>query len=309
VREISAINCILSRCCYLLCYADLQIQVLSCETLLSGFRSLGKVGFFRKKLRGESASNPLLPAIAEFWPSIIARLRSASTALVSVNRLSRSDLSIRHTMATDQERGPSKASLEVLLSKLLLIVSELCSSSDGFFVDRFENDAFPIIAKLMQDILPKDSSSMVLPGHPATFAEQKHSLVLPILHCFKCSYESSCRYGLAGLIPSAGTMIFPLLSFGGPIGDVAMAAVKVMLAVDCGALWRGIHTLSKRSFPCNPIGSGSMMTTNGEQSSSKAVTAVAILSSNCRVKDCDFTLSQKAGELLDFIEVLPEQQI
>lgn len=47
-HEIGAINCILSRCCYLLCNADLQIQVMCCDTILSGFQSLGKVGAFRK---------------------------------------------------------------------------------------------------------------------------------------------------------------------------------------------------------------------------------------------------------------------
>jgi len=44
MQEVSSINSILSRCCYLLCYADLQVQVLCCGTILSGFQSLGKIG-------------------------------------------------------------------------------------------------------------------------------------------------------------------------------------------------------------------------------------------------------------------------
>ena len=46
--EIDAVNSILFRCCYLLCYPDLQVQVQCCETILYGFQSLGKVGSFRK---------------------------------------------------------------------------------------------------------------------------------------------------------------------------------------------------------------------------------------------------------------------
>jgi hypothetical protein len=104
VHEIASINTILARCCYLLCYSDIQTQVLCCETIMAGFHSLGMVGTIRKQIHGEFAvSNPLLPAIAEFWPSILARLRSASMSLTSVTRLSRSDLSICHVMdSTDQ---------------------------------------------------------------------------------------------------------------------------------------------------------------------------------------------------------------
>ena len=82
-------------------------------------------------------------------------------------------------MATNQEEGPSKASFKVLISKLILIVSELCCGSDGVFVDRLENDVYPTISKLMQDILPKDSSHSIMdffPGHqppPLLFANKE----------------------------------------------------------------------------------------------------------------------------------------
>ena len=100
-------------------------------------------------------------------------------------------------MATDQEEGPLKASLEVLLSKLILIILELCCGSNGFFVDRFENDVYPVIDKLMQAILPKDGNRIMdfFPGcQPSSslFAKQKHSLLLPILHFLRCNFESSC---------------------------------------------------------------------------------------------------------------------
>ena len=294
LQEISSINSTLSRCCYLLCYDDLRIQVVCCETILSGFQSLGKIGLFRRKSKGDAANNPLLPAIGEFWPSIKARLQSASRSLVSVNTLSRSDLSLRHTMATDQDQGPSRTGLEVLISKLLLIISELCTSSDGFFTDRYQNDVYPIITKLTHDILPRDINSM-----GALSKQKQTNLILPILSSFKSTFESSCRYGLASLIPSAGTMLFPLLSREDEIGDEAINTLKIMLNVDSDSLWRGLHTLSRRPFPVNPI-------SGRQQAISISGTPTLTVS---KKRDCDLILAQKACELLDYIEHLPEQEI
>ena len=145
------------------------------------------------------------------------------------------------------------------------------------------------------------------PSRSAVFGcDRKNSLLLPILHCFECSFESSCRYGLAGLIPSAGTMLFPLLSFRGPIGDGAVAAVKAMLRVDCDALWRGLHALSGRPFPRSPLMLASTM--SDAESSSKVFSVVSV-SCNHGMKDNECTLSRKAGELLDFIDELPEQPL
>ncbi|KAL9188081.1 hypothetical protein ACHAXT_006459 [Thalassiosira profunda] len=291
-NEIKATNSILKRCCYLLGYGDLRIQTICCDTILCGFQALGKVGSFRRTALGVSASNPLLPSIAEFWPSIVAQLRTASASLESVNRISRSDLTLRHAMAADQERGPSKAGLEHLIAQLLRIVSELCASSDGFFVDRFENDAFPVLAGLVQDCHSSDVQSR---SHSA--AQQKHTLLLSILECFQRTFESSCGSGLAHLVPAAGTMLFPLLAYGDPVGEAALAAVKAMLTVDSDSLWHGLHKLSPFPFPCNPLGSN-----KGVSPCSKSIVAVA---GDRR----DRTLSQRAGELLDFAERLPEQSV
>lgn len=295
LQEISSINSILSRCCYLLCYDDLRIQVVCCETILSGLQSLGKIGIYRRQSKGEAANNPLLPAIGEFWPSIKARLQSASRSLVSVNTLSRSDLSLRHTMATDQDQGPSRTGLEVLISKLLLIISGLCISSDGFFTDRYQNDVYPIITKLMHDILPRNINGM------GPLSKQKQTnLILPILRFIKSTFESSCRYGLASLIPSVGTMLFPLLSCEDEIGDEAINTLKIMLNVDSDSLWRGLHTLSREQFPVNPIsGKKQMISISGRL---RTLTV-------SKKRDCDVVLVQKASELLDYIENLPEQEI
>jgi hypothetical protein len=305
-NEIDSINIILSQCCYLLCYADIQIQVLCCETILSGFQSLGKVGSLRRKMHGESASNPLLPAIAEFWPSVVARLRSASFSLSTANKLSRSELSIRHIIASDQEQGPSRAKEEILTSNLLSIVSELCLSSDGFFADRFENDVYPIIAALMSDLLSVNIDGTGRTDQPSSFITQKQSLLLSIIRCLKCTFESGCQHGLAGLISNVGAMLFPWLEVGGPVGDETMVALTAMLKADGDALWRGLHVLSRRSFPCNPIPSSPSSTSCALMPSSKPVSPFTL---SCSYGDGNGLLTKRACELLEILKGYPEQQL
>ena len=305
MKEVNAINTILSRCCYLLCYSNLPIQVICCETIHFGFRALGKIGSLQTKLHGESAINPLFRSIAEFWPSIIARLRSVSANLASMNILSRSDLSVRNIMATDQAHDySSHAGLEVLMSKLLVITSELCMSSDGFFADRFENDAYPLIASLMTDLLSKFNTE--LPHKRLSNAAQKQTLLLSILHCFECTFESGCRNCLAGIIPATGAMLLPLLVCQGPVGDGATAALKAMLMVDSDALWREVHFLSGNPFPDNPI--FTLSSTSAVTRSSLCSSTTVTLSRN-ESRSYDVILSERAMELLVFIECLPEQAI
>lgn len=306
VKEIASINEVLKRCSYLLCHPNLHMQVLCSVTLLSGFKSLGKIGAYRKSLRGESASNPLLPAIAEYWPSIVARLRSTSSDLHSKKMMSRSDLSIRQIMATDQDESRSETSLIVLLSKLLEIVSELCSISDGFFAGRFECDVYPILAKLLGDCIPEEMQMMTRDrSQSSSFGERRHSALSPILKCLKSVFQTSCRSALAGLISSCGTILLPLLSCKGQVGDDAMDVLKTMLTVDCDILWRPIHRLSGEPFPFNPMRhlDKSMDQPNDDCTVVCKKSALQFKAESCAI------MSERAKELLLFIDKLPEQYI
>jgi hypothetical protein len=306
VHEIASINEILKRCAYLLCHPNLHMQVLCSVTLLSGFKSLGKIGAYRKALRGESASNPLLPAIAEYWPSIVSRLRSTSSELHSKKMMSRSDLSIRQMMTTDQDESRSETSLIVLLSKLLEIVSELCSISDGFFAGRFESDVYPVLAKLLGDCIPEEMVMMEQKlSQTSSFGEERHSLLNPILTCLNCVFQTSCKSVLAGLISSCGTILLPLLSCKGRVGDDAMDVLKTMLKVDCDILWRPIHRLSGEPFPCNPMRhlDKSMDQPNDHCTVVCRKSALKFKPESCTI------MSERAKDLLLFINELPEQNI
>ena len=241
-KEISSINEILKRCTYLICHPDLRMQVLCINTMSAGFQSLGRIGAYSRALEGESASNPLLPAIAEYWPSIFARLKETSSKLHSKKLMSRSELSIRHMMATDQDKSPSDVVLIVLLSKLLGVASDLCTLSDGFFAGRFENDVYPILATILGDQIPSEmNKTSRLETHT------KQSPLNPILQCLECVFKSSCKDALAGLISSCGTIILPLLAHRCHIGDKVVGVLKAMIQVDCDILWQQIQKLSGES--------------------------------------------------------------
>ena len=288
-REIDAINSTLSRCSYLLCHAQLHLQVLCCQSMLTGFETLGKIGAFRRARQGESASNPLLPSIAEYWPAIIARLRDASSSYVSANRVSRKELSIRNAMAEDLgEDTQSRKYLGVLLASLFTIVAELCAGSDGFFEDRFRHDVYPIIAKLVGECLQP------MRGRETNF------ILTPLLVLIKSVFESSCRYSLTGLVPAAGSLILPFLGCVGTVGDEASAAVKAMLTIDSDALWRPLHKLACRPFPPRPIklDEGTI--------ASEGSTALMVHPTRDQT---DIVLARRAQRLLDFIEKTSESPL
>ena len=300
VEEIESINGILKRGTYIICHPDMRVVVLGLETLLCGFRSLGKISAYCKSVEGEAASNPLLPSIAEHWPSILARLKETSAGLHSKKMLSLSELSIRHMMAADQTPDPSDTSLVVLLSKLLNIVSELCTVSDGFFAGRFERDVYPLLALILGDVIPVEIDRVVKNSEKDSYhREKRYSALDPILKCIKSVYKSSCKRALAGLIFSCGTILLPLLAHTGNTGDEVMSVLKAMLEVDCDALWRPIYKLSGEAFPHNPLFDDE----DREDKTTHYKYAMQLKAGYSTI------MAQRAKRLLQFIEQLSDQEI
>ena len=292
-NEIRTVNAILSRCSYLVCTENIKIQILGCETILAGFRCLWKIGAFGASQRGESASNPLLPAISELWPTIIRRLRAASVSYASSTRNFENSLPIRHMMAKDQNSGAAQATVEALISKYLEIISELCTLSDGFFSDRFENDVYPVIAQLLQS---SERRNCLLEDCRQSHTSKRHVLFVSVLDCLRHTFESNCGSELVSLIPTCGSMLFPLLS-DDQISDAIVETIKVMLKIDCGALWRGLHKLSGRSSPqnslCRTIAPSCDLVIRSKEGLDKDV----------------LRQKQNAERLLDFIDSLEEQPL
>jgi hypothetical protein len=304
-NEIATINGIAKRCSYLLCHQDLRMQVLCIDTLLSGFRSLGKVGAYCRSKQGESASNPLLPSIAEHWPSVLARLKETSSKLRSKKMLSLAELSIRHMMAADQEKSPTDVSLIVLLSKLLEIVTELCVISDGFFAGRFQNDVYPILAKIMGDTIPSEmdharTNSSLRPS----LSTKRRSALNTVLTCLKVVYRSSCKEALAGLIPSCGTILLPLLAHEGDIGEDVVDVLKAMIAVDSDVLCRQLNNLSGNKNPRQPL--DHVHSGSHRQENCTTVTTNSPLLKFSMASSA--IMAKRASLLLEFIEQLRADQ-
>jgi hypothetical protein len=184
-------------------------------------------------------------------------------------------------MAKDQDQSISHASVEALISKCLEIISQLCTLSD-----RFENDVYPILAKLLES---DESGNLLFEDGKHSHGPKHHSLLLSVLLCLKHSFESSCGRDLAGLIPSCGSMILPLLS-DDHVGDSAVDTIKAMLKIE----------LSGFPFPRNPL-------------QTKPPCSSELGSPRCSKRGFDvgvcITTRHNAAKLLDFIEKLPEQQL
>ena len=301
-HEIAAINGVCKRCIYLICHPDLRMKVLSIDTLLSGFRSLGKIGAYLRSLQGESASNPLLPAIAEYWPSIFVRLKETSSELHSKKFVSRAELSIRHMMAADQDKSPSDASLIVLLSRLLEMVSELCTISDGFFAHRFDTDVYPILATILGDTIPVELNTSGKTKSQIA-SHRKHSAIDPVLQCIKLVYQSSCKDALAALISSCGTILLPLLAHNGKLGDEVVEVLKVILRVDHTSLRISIQKLSGKQFPSNTI---DQCVGSKDKSIDDCIVMKKPPSKSKHI--CTTIMAERAQELLNFIDGLPIQE-
>ena len=293
-KETASIIEISKRCTYLICHPDLRMQVLCINTLSAGFQSLGRIGAYNRNLEGESASNPLLPAIAEYWPSIFSRLKETSSKLHSKKLMSRSELSIRHMMAADQVKSPSDASLIVMLAKLLGVASDLCTISDGFFAGRFENDVYPVLATILGDEIPTEMNKS---SRLATL--NKHSIIDSILECLECVYKSSCKDALAGLISSCGTIILPLLAHRSHTGDKVVNVLKAMIKVDCDILWRQIYKLSGE--PLDQLEDSKKEAFNKDSVVSKV--GVQSMSVSTTI------MARRAKLLLEFMKELREQKI
>jgi hypothetical protein len=200
-------------------------------------------------------------------------------------------------MAKDQDQNISQASVETLILKCLEIISQLCILSDGFFSDRFENDVYPIFAKLLES--DERGNILLEDGRHSHHGQKRHSLLVSVLLCLKHTFESSCGRDLSDLIPSCGSMIFPLLS-DDHVCDAAVETIKAMLRIDSDALWRGLHTLSGRSFPRNPFHisppcSSELVSQRGGKREFD--------------KGAYIATRENAEKLLGFIDKLPEQQI
>jgi hypothetical protein len=253
------------------------------------------------------------------WPAISARLKAASsnvrgsrgTSLLVLNPSSPSHATPLSTNIGEQR---------VFLSKLFELVAVMTVCADDFMASRFREDVWPCILQVLGSFVPSRQGllSTVPKSSPSPLAASRPGNQKRVVHIQKLSAsELGLALGaiqclarvfghrpsglvLAGLIPSAGSMLFPFLDNSDDddthktLEAICMTALKNMVLIDCDALWRPLMDLSFRGLPPCPLG---------------------VLAANENVKEQalvgspDSVLANKASELVVFIEALPEQNL
>jgi len=194
----------------------------------------------------------------------------------------------------------------IFLSKLFELISCMCEVSGDFMVGMIRDEVWPVTAQLLDLYVQQEQKatrkqlsydSLVLKDAPRkrSFVTEREKLLFSILDFLSRTYAEQKRGSrLSGLVPAAGTMLLPFLAKEGELLMRTMKALKLMMLIDCDALWRPLLQLSHRSFPPRPFDSQ-------EQSSSRVVVEEQY--------KCTTSLELAAKDLVEFIESLPEQSL
>lgn len=319
--EIEFVKRIISRCCFLLSHPSLTSQIQSCAALVRGFSFLGAVA--RRVCpdvdEPNGSSTAILRQVSVSWPAISARLKAASSN-VRVSRgtslLVVQPSSQRYATSLPTNIGEQR----VFLSKLFELVAVMTVCADDFMASRFRQDVWPCIVQVLgsfatsrQGLLSTEPQSFPSPiavslpvNQKCVVRAQKLSaselgLALGIIQCLARVFgHRPSGLVLAGLIPLAGSMLFPFLESSDDddtqktLEAICMTALKNMVLIDSDALWRSLMDLSARGLPPSPLG---------------------VLAATKNVKEQalggtpDSVLAKKANELIGFIEALPEQNL
>jgi hypothetical protein len=319
--EIEFVKRIISRCCFLLSHPSLTSQIQSCAALIRGFTFLGAVA--RRVCpdvdEPNGSSTAILRQVSVSWPAISARLKAASSNV----RVSRGT-SLLVLQPSSQRYAPSLPTnigeQRVFLSKLFELVAAMTVCADDFMASRFRQDVWPCIVQVLgsfvtsrQGFLSTEPQSFPSPVaisrpvnqkgvvHAQKLSASELGLALGIIQCLARVFgHRPSGVVLAGLIPSAGSLLFPFLESSDDddthktLEAICMTALRNMVLIDCDALWRPLMDLSARGLPPCPLGVLAATENAKEQ-------AVGWLP--------DSVLVKKANELIDFIEALPEQNL
>ena len=231
----------------------------------------------------------VLRHIARSWPSIISRLRSISSTVIGATCVK--TVSIRSLHARVPSASQDISSQMIFLWKLFDLIACMCEVSGDFMVSRIKDQVLPVAVELLDVYVQKSKAS-----HNRfccdSLVSKEGKLLYSLLDFFSRIYgQRECGLGLSALIPVAGTIILPFLANEGELHVRTMRVLKIMILIDCDALWRPLLQMSHRPLPPRPF---------GPQSSS--------INAEDR-PECTTPLESGAEELIEFIESLPEQTI
>ena len=322
VNETIFVEYLMSRCCFLLSHSSLSVQVQSCDALIHGFEFLGLVAkrYCPNPDEPNGPSNAILRQVSKSWPTISTRLKATSSSV----HVSKGTSLLVAIPSLSQPRVPFPANLghqRVFLSRVFELVAVMTECADDFMATRFRHDVWPCMGQVLENYAtcrqnslrnerPSSSSSLLAARTSRSGARNRHypktsdserNLIVAAIHCLSRVYQHRpAGLALGGLIPSTGVILFPFLNDDDTIESLCMAALKNMILIDCDALFRLLLEMSGRGLPLCPFGALEN-TTWKDEGFKGARLAPSQASSN--------KLTQRANELIKFIESLPEQPL
>lgn len=256
---------------------------------------------------GDSAlENAVLKQAAVSWPSIKARLHNLTENVLRSRKVDISAIACEPSVASQAALDTTS---QFSLAALLEMITVVCECCGNFMTTRFTKDVWPAIARYLGFIIQREShsvenipkaihfhdNSILCETEVSGINDSDRHLIASMLDCLGRVYRVLDLSD--DILSPAALALLPFLDtrhFGPVIGDKAMVAMKRLADANCDALWRPLLQLMGSEIPPFPIG----------------LTGLAHLTTVHKRAPSDATvLSQKAAELLAYINCLPEQDI
>jgi hypothetical protein len=305
MRDTRLASQVASRCQYLLSHPSLKIQIRSCEILASCFTLLGRVALNASSANGE-ANGPktaVLRQVHSTWPAISARFK-ATVSAVTISE-GTSLVFIESPAPATISQPANIGEQRIYLSKLFDLVGVITECAGDFMATRFREDVWPRIGPTMKNLSGRKNRHLerrsprpfvTVRDEPSRnlLSESEERLLLAVVRCLSRIFghhEAGCA--LAGLIPVAGALLFPLLDDPNETLVITCTeALQNMIRVDYDALWRPLLGLTGQRIPPCPLYAT-------RQQDSRLQKGKPLTSRTARI----------AQELIDFTDSLPEQPL
>ena len=195
----------------------------------------------------------------------------------------------------DYPSTDSLSSTSVLFCELCEIISRLCDLSASFMANKFKDNVWPLLARLLGfqlklnfDYVESNVSS------PITASV---SCIESCMKCISRAFSSrTCGEVIADLIPNISTVLLPFLSDRDRVGDATFSALQSMLKINYCSIFRQLCIIAKEKCTASPF--------HRDNATSPSQTIVR--SSKCASETIE---AKRATDLIKFIHYMEESDL
>jgi hypothetical protein len=253
--------------------------------------------------------NAVYRQVATSWPSIKARLSTLTDQVVERQRpiSSLHIVNTTNTISSNSKTGLADGgSQRFFLARLYILIASMFECSGDFMADRFGSSVWPIMAKQLEHLMvvksmnpPQITQSAKKSTRP--WVDSERHLALDMFHCLNRVFSCKGSYGtvLARIHQTVGLVLLPFLDtddYDKDISHAVMNALQSILSHDADILLRPLLELSGMGIPPCPI-------RRLDCPLPEDLVRVAATSSDRS------NLAKRCRELLEFVAVLPEQEL